>query len=116
MKLPESKADLGSGTFDSTIVLLRSMEVTSHLGDYVEGATTPLQHAMLYCSRRLPCRAEPAVPMSIETAVKIGLESSAVAPNNCCAMLSKQVAVMVQEMRGTGTKGMKSQRAMRDVQ
>ena len=26
------------------------------------------------------------------------------------------VMVMVQEMRGTGTKGMKSQRAMRDVQ
>ena len=114
MKLPESKADLGSGTSDSTIVLLRSMEVTSHLREYVEGATTPLQHgyAVLLTVTPLPRRA----CGSIETAVKIGLESSAVAPNNCCAMLSKQVAVMVQEMRGTGTKGMKSQRAMRDVQ
>ena len=87
MKLPESKADLGSGTFDSTIVLLRSMEVTSHLGEYVEGATTPLQHAMLHCSHRLPCRAEPAV--AIETAVEIWLESSSVVPNECCEMLSK---------------------------
>jgi hypothetical protein len=59
MKLPESKADLGSGTFDSTIVILRSEEVTSQLREYVEGAphVFTARCAVLLTETPLPRRA-----------------------------------------------------------